>query len=224
MTRSKTFRIAVLISGNGSNLQAIIDAFREHKHNIEISVVISNRNDAFGLERARHAGITTECINHRNFMDRDNFDCQLQRSIESYQPDLVVLAGFMRILTPEFVRHFAGKMINIHPSLLPEFRGLHTHQRAIDAKKKEHGVSIHYVTENLDGGPIILQARVPITVNDTVDTLSARVQEKEHKIYPLVIQWIAEGRLSLLHNKVFLDENELTQPLDYESIRHKAPT
>jgi phosphoribosylglycinamide formyltransferase-1 len=188
----KKISIVVLISGRGSNLKAIIDAANPL---INISAVISNRPDAAGLIYAQQAGITTEVLDHKNFATRIEFDTALQQCIDKYQPQLVVLAGFMRILSSEFVKHYKGRLINIHPSLLPKFKGLNTHKRAIEAGEKEHGATVHFVTEDLDAGPIILQARVPILEDDTEESLAARVLQEEHKIYPQAIQLFAEGKL-----------------------------
>jgi len=202
-------RIVVLISGNGSNLQALIDSCRNAPFNAEIACVISNKADAFGLERARNAGIETLAIDHRQYPGREAFDADLMRAIDSYRPDLVVLAGFMRILTAEFVTHYRGRLINIHPSLLPKYTGLHTHRRALEAGDDEHGATVHFVTEQLDGGPAILQARITIKPGDTEQSLAARLLLQEHAIYPLVVQWFVEGRLQLDDNRVLLDGNVL---------------
>lgn len=209
--------VVVLISGGGTNLQAIIDAAQQGLP-IEIRAVISNRPDAYGLERARRAGIPTEVLDHRDFPDRESFDRALARRIDSYQPELVLLAGFMRILTPEFVHHYAGRMFNIHPSLLPRHQGLDTHQRALEAGDTEHGASIHFVTEELDGGPVILQARVPVKGGDTPDVLAARVLEQEHRIYPLAVKWFAEGRLALEGDQVLFDGRPLHEPLRLDEL------
>ncbi|MCP4043002.1 MAG: phosphoribosylglycinamide formyltransferase, partial [Gammaproteobacteria bacterium] len=192
--------IVVLISGRGSNLQAIIDSSLEGGP-IEIRAVISNQPDAFGLERARRAGIPTAALQHTDFPSREAFDQALRGLIDGYSPDLVVLAGFMRILTPGFVNHYLGRMINIHPALLPAFPGLHTHRRALEAGVREHGVSVHFVTEEVDGGPVITQAKVPILPGDTEELLAARVLEQEHRIYPEAIRWFAEGRLEFNGNQ-----------------------
>lgn len=197
--------LVVLISGSGSNLQAIIDAIASRQLNARICAVISNKADAYGLQRAHAANIPCIVIEHQHFDGREAFDKKLQASIEHYQPELLVLAGFMRILTDDFVRHFAGKMINIHPSLLPRYRGLHTHRRAIEAGDTEHGLSIHYVTTELDGGPVITQVKVPVLADDTEDTLAARVLVQEHRAFPMVIQWIADKRLKLVGDQVMLD-------------------
>lgn len=205
--------IVVLISGNGSNLQAIIDAVHRGELPAEIRAVISNRPEAFGLERARRAGIPTQVIDHRRFADRESFDAALQSAIDGYHPALVVLAGFMRILTPAFVRHYLGRMLNVHPSLLPAFRGLDTHRRALAAGAAEHGLSIHFVTDELDGGPVIIQQKVPILAGDDVDALAARVRDAEHRLYPRVIRWFAEGRLRLHDHQPMFDGAALTAPL-----------
>ncbi len=186
--------IVVLISGSGSNLQSIIDAATGDLP-VDIRAVISNRPDAYGLTRASEAGINTAVLEHSNFADRESYDQALQELIDSYSPELVVLAGFMRILSDDFVRHYEGRMLNIHPSLLPKYRGLHTHARALEAGDKVAGCTVHYVTAELDAGPIILQARVPVLDNDTPETLAARVLEQEHKIYPQAIRQFAEQKL-----------------------------
>lgn len=208
MTTAKP-RLCVLISGNGSNLQAMIDSIEAGQLQAEIVAVISNRPGVFGLERAVKAGIPAHCLDHKDFSDRNEFDAKLQSLIDSFSPDGVVLAGFMRILTPEFVEHFSGKLLNIHPSLLPKYKGLHTHQRAIDNGDKEHGVSVHFVTPELDGGPVIIQSRVPVFEDDTADELAERVQEQERRIYPLVLKWFVAGRLTMKDNKAVLDDKIL---------------
>ncbi len=202
---SRPLPIVVLLSGSGSNLQAIIDRIAEGKLNAEIMAVISNKADAYGLERARKAGIPTELIEHSQFDNRESFDAQLIKTIDKYQPELIVLAGFMRILTNQFVDHYYGRMINIHPSLLPRHRGLHTHRRVLEAGDSEHGLSIHFVSSELDGGPVILQTRVPVLADDNEETLALRVLTREHQSYPEVIQWIAENRLQLSGDQVLLD-------------------
>ncbi len=204
--------IVVLISGSGSNLQAIIDAIRAGTLNAEIRAVISNRNDVMGLERARNAGIETLVLDHKNFSDRESFDQALQQTIDRYQPQLVILAGFMRILTDDFVDHYTGRMLNIHPSLLPDFRGLNTHQRALDAGREQHGVTVHFVTNELDSGPLVIQAVININPDDSAESLQQRIHEQEHIIYPMAIQWFAEGRLSCRDNKVYLDNQLLKHP------------
>ncbi len=204
-------KLCVLISGNGSNLQAIIDAIAAGRLNAVVSGVISNRPNAYGLERAADAGIEAICLDHTDFDDRASYDAALRAQIEAFGADCVVLAGFMRILTPEFVDAFAGKLVNIHPSLLPKYKGLHTHQRAIDNGDEEHGVSVHFVTPELDGGPVIIQCRVPVFEDDVASDLAERVQEQERRIYPLVLGWFSAGRLSMRDNKAILDEQELPE-------------
>jgi phosphoribosylglycinamide formyltransferase-1 len=207
--------IVVLISGSGSNLQAIIDEVAAGRVNARIAAVVSNKAQAYGLVRAEQAGLSTEVIDHTAFESREAFDQMLASVIDIYQPDLVVLAGFMRILTADFVEHYQGKMINIHPSLLPKYRGINTHQRAIEAGDREHGLSIHFVTPELDGGPVILQAYVDVLSDDTVDSLAARVLEHEHVVYPRVIDWYATKRLYLDGNKVIFDGDELIDPIEH---------
>lgn len=186
--------IVVLISGSGSNLQSIIDASNRDLP-VEIKAVISNKADAYGLTRASEAGIPTEVLDHKQYPDRESYDAALRQLIDGYQPRLLVLAGFMRILSDGFVRHYEGRMINIHPSLLPKYRGLNTHARAIEAGDEEAGCTVHFVTPELDAGPPILQAKVPVHPEDTPDTLAARVLEQEHRIYPEAIRLIAEGKI-----------------------------
>ncbi|WP_334029562.1 phosphoribosylglycinamide formyltransferase [Alteromonas sp. P256] len=208
---STVTKLCVLISGNGSNLQAIIDAIAAGRLDAVVSGVISNRPNAYGLERAADAGIEAICLDHTDFDDRASYDAALRAQIEAFGADCVVLAGFMRILTPEFVDAFAGKLVNIHPSLLPKYKGLHTHQRAIDNGDEEHGVSVHFVTPELDGGPVIIQCRVPVFEDDVASDLAERVQEQERRIYPLVLGWFSAGRLSMRDNKAILDEQELPE-------------
>ncbi|MCK7583074.1 MAG: phosphoribosylglycinamide formyltransferase [Chromatiales bacterium] len=204
--------VVALISGSGSNLQALIDA-QEQGAPFRIRAVISNEPDAFGLERARRHGIATEVLNHRDYPDRAGFDAALAAAIDGYDPGLVVLAGFMRILTPAFVEHYLGRLLNIHPSLLPKYQGLHTHKRALEAGDTEHGASVHFVTAELDGGPVVLQARVPVLPGDDQGTLAARVLKQEHVIYPTVVRWFAEGRLRLeADGRPCLDGEALDEP------------
>ncbi|MTW21141.1 phosphoribosylglycinamide formyltransferase [Allochromatium palmeri] len=204
--------VVALVSGSGSNLQALIDA-QEQGAPFQIRAVISNEPGAFGLERARRHGLPAEILNHRDYPDRASFDAALSALIDGYDPGLVVLAGFMRILTPAFVEHYPGRMLNIHPSLLPKYQGLHTHQRALDAGEVEHGASVHFVTAELDGGPVILQARVPVLPGDDAGTLAARVLKQEHVIYPTVVRWFAEGRLRLSQDgRPVLDGGVLAEP------------
>ncbi|NRA52558.1 MAG: phosphoribosylglycinamide formyltransferase [Gammaproteobacteria bacterium] len=192
-----TKRIVVLISGNGSNLQAIIDNCNDKHINGEVVAVISNKAAVYGIERAAKANIPCEVLDHKAFVSRNEYDQALMAVIDQFKPDLIILAGFMRILTPELVQHYQGKMLNVHPSLLPKYQGLNTHQRAIDAGDTEHGVSVHFVTEELDGGPVVLQAKVPVFPEDNADDLAQRVHQHEHRIFPLVAQWFCTDRLSM---------------------------
>jgi len=194
---SKTARVVVLISGSGSNLQAIIEQIEKGNLPVEISLVMSNKADAYGLERAANAGIATTVIEHQSFSNRIEFDQALIRAIDTVEPDLVILAGFMRILTEDFVKHYQNRLINIHPSLLPKYPGTNTHQRAIDAGDQWHGASIHFVVTEVDAGPIILQGRIPIKVEDTAQTLQQRIHKIEHQLYPQAVKWFAQKRLSL---------------------------
>lgn len=187
--------IVILISGRGSNMEAIVRACTAEGWDARIAAVISNRADAAGLAFASGRGIATAVVDHRGFTDRDAFDAELARVVESFAPDVIVLAGFMRILTPPFVDRFAGRILNVHPSLLPAFTGLHTHRRAIEAGCKLAGATVHFVTAELDHGPIILQAVVPVLPGDTEATLSARVLSREHVIYPRAVRWVVEGVL-----------------------------
>lgn len=201
--------VVVLISGNGSNLQALID--HSVASNYKISAVISNKSDAFGLNRAQRSGIPTVFIDHRDYQSREQFDQAMMESIDNFNPDLIVLAGFMRILSAEFVKHYRAKVLNIHPSLLPAYPGTNTHQRVLDAGETEHGVSVHFVTEELDAGPVIAQEKIEIAANDTADTLAEKVHAKEHIIYPRVVSWFAAGRLHMDANRAFLDQQRLAE-------------
>ena len=201
----QTCDVVVLLSGTGSNLQALIDSTRTGDSPVRIAAVISNRSDAYGLQRARDAGIETRSLDHKAFDGREAFDRALVELIDAFDPKLVVLAGFMRILSADFVRHYAGRLLNIHPSLLPKYKGMHTHQRAIDAGDREHGCSVHFVTEELDGGPLVVQAVVPVESDDSAQTLAQRVHTQEHRIYPLAVRWFAEGRLILGDQGALLD-------------------
>ena len=207
--RDHPFSIVVLISGKGSNLQAIIDAIDEQGLATRIAAVISNKANAFGLERAQRASIPIEVITATAGTSRDDYDAKLMACIDAYQPDLIVLAGFMRILSDRFVEHYLGRMINIHPSLLPDYKGLDTHRRVLAAGEKHHGATVHYVTPELDSGPIIVQARIPVTEGETEAELVKRVHRLEHQIYPYAVQLIASGRLRLKHQTVMLDGKAL---------------
>ncbi|MEB0107282.1 phosphoribosylglycinamide formyltransferase [Pseudomonas sp. GNP013] len=201
----RTCNVVVLLSGTGSNLQALIDSTRTGDSPVRIAAVISNRSDAYGLQRARDAGIDTRSLDHQAFDGREAFDAALIELIDAFKPQLVVLAGFMRILSADFVRHYAGRLLNIHPSLLPKYKGMHTHQRALDAGDSEHGCSVHFVTEELDGGPLVVQAVVPVESGDSAQSLAQRVHAQEHRIYPLAVRWFAEGRLILGEQGALLD-------------------
>lgn len=198
-------RLAILISGRGSNLQAFIDACARGDLAAHIGLVISNNPGAAGLQRAHEAGVSTRCIDHRDYTSRESFDAALLAQLRACDADLVVLAGFMRILTPVLIEPFLGRLLNIHPSLLPKYPGLHTHQRALDAGDAEAGATVHFVTPELDGGPPVLQARAPVLPGDTAATLAARVAGLEHVIYPMAVRWHCEGRLRLAKNHAMLD-------------------
>ena len=189
--------IVILISGRGSNMEALIAARDAGQLPVNIAAVISNRPDAQGLETAMRAGITAHFIDHKAFSGREAFDAALAECIDGFTPDLVVLAGFMRILSEGFVRHYEGRLMNIHPSLLPSFPGLHTHQRALEEGVRIHGCTVHFVTPTLDHGPVIIQAAVPVLDSDTEATLAARVLRQEHQVYPQAVRWFAEDRLRL---------------------------
>jgi phosphoribosylglycinamide formyltransferase-1 len=202
--------IVVLISGSGSNLQAILDATANDQH-CRVVGVLSNKESAFGIERAKKAGIETAVIDHTRFESRLAFDRALIDKIDAWQADLVVLAGFMRILTDEFVQHFNGRLLNIHPSLLPKYKGTNTHQRALDAGDNEHGCTVHFVSEELDGGAAIIQAATRIEQGDTVDSLINKVHKLEHEIYPIAVSWFASERITLENNRVYLDGSPLAE-------------
>lgn len=189
-------KIAVLISGSGSNLQAIIDRIGGGDLQAQIVGVLSNKADAYGLVRARDKHIPTALISHKDFADREAFDAAMVQAIDAWTPDVVVLAGFMRILTPQFVQHYEGRLLNIHPSLLPKYKGLHTHRRALEAGDAEHGCSVHFVTPELDGGPVLAQAVVPVLPGDSEESLTERVHKCEHRLYPQVLVWMANGELA----------------------------
>ena len=200
-------RGVVLISGSGSNLQAIID--QATNIDLDVSCVISNNADAYGLTRADKAGIPCHVVDHTQFDSREAFDQAVSKTIDQYNPDIVILAGFMRIFTEAFAQQYCGKMLNIHPSLLPKFQGLNTHQRVIDASESEHGVSIHFVTAELDGGPVIAQSRVSVLPSDSAKSLAERVLIEEHKLFPKVIHWFTQGRLKLENGHAVLDGKPL---------------
>ena len=201
--------VVVLISGNGSNLQALMDF--SSAGNYRISGVISNKADAYGLQRAAQSNIPTTLVDHTEYASRDLFDQALIQAIDKYEPGLIVLAGFMRILGADFVKRYQGKILNIHPSLLPDYPGTNTHQRVLDAGEKLHGVSVHFVTEELDGGPVIAQETITIESVDDAETLAQKIHEKEHVLYPSVVSLFADGRLRLDGNNAFLDEQLLPE-------------
>lgn len=206
-------KTAILISGSGTNLQAFIDRVAGGVLDLELSVVLSNRPDAYGLVRARDAGIPTACIEHGQFSGRDTFDRAVAARLDEWRPDLLVLAGFMRILSAGFVEHYAGKILNIHPALLPAYPGLNTHQRVLDAGDEWHGSTVHFVTERLDGGPRILQGRLPIDASESAEQLAARVQTIEHQIYPEAAGWVGEGRVELRDGKTWIDGAVALEPV-----------
>ena len=205
--------VVVLISGRGSNLRALVTEAQAGRLPIEIRAVVSDRADAAGLEWARRMGVHCVALSPREFPDRERYDQALGALVATFEPGLVVLAGFMRILGPAFVDRFVGRMVNIHPSLLPRHRGLHTHRRVLEAGEREHGASVHFVTRELDGGPVVLQARVPVRDGDDEVTLAARVLGQEHRIYPAAIGWFAAGRLRYDDGAAWLDGHRLDAPV-----------
>lgn len=209
MNDSPPAKLAILVSGRGSNMQVFIEACERGDLNASIILVMSNNPGAPGLSRAADAGIATTCIDHRDYDSREAFDAAMVSELKRHDPDLVILAGFMRILTPVFIEPFAGKLLNIHPSLLPKYRGLHTHQRALDAGDAEAGVTVHFVTAELDGGPPIIQARVPVEDGDTAESLAAKVIVQEHVIYPIAARWLLQGRLRLSERGAILDGHSI---------------
>lgn len=209
--------LVVLISGGGSNLQAIIDAIKTQQLNAEIKAVISNQASAYGLERARKEKIPTHIIDHRQFLSREAFDQAMIQIIDPLSPDLLILAGFMRILSSPFIQHYHQRLINIHPSLLPKYKGLNTHQQALDNHDQFHGASVHYVTDELDSGPVVIQAEVAIVTGDTAETLADRILKEEHKIFPLAIKLHCEGRISFKNDELQFDNKPLAEPLQWKN-------
>ncbi len=209
--------LVVLISGSGSNLQAIINAIENKQIHARLCAVISNRADAYGLQRARDTGITTYVIDHKCYNSRESFDLALIECIDKCQPKLVILAGFMRILTASFIQHYSDRLLNIHPSLLPKFKGLDTHKRALENAETKHGASVHIVSNELDSGSVVLQAEVPVKSGDTKETLAARVLEQEHEIYPFAISLIIDGKVKIKNNALIYNHKPLTQPLLWQS-------
>lgn len=206
-------KTAILISGSGTNLQAFIDAVEDGDLDLELTVVFSNNPDAYGLERAEQAGIPTACIQHSDFPDRESFDHAVIAELDRFEPDLLILAGFMRILSPAFVAHYAGKILNIHPALLPLYPGLNTHQRVLDAGDQWHGSTVHFVTEELDGGPRILQGRLAIVPGETADELATRVQAVEHQIYPEAAGWVGSGKVTFRNGQAWVDGELAEKPV-----------
>lgn len=198
-------RLVVLLSGSGSNLQALIKGVTDGVINAEIVAVVSNKPEAYGLVRADNANIPSITVDHKEFDDRASFEQKLSQVIDQFSPDLIVLAGFMRILNSEFVQPYEGKMLNIHPSLLPKYKGLHTHRRALENGDKEHGVSVHFVTSELDGGPVVAQRTVKVEDSDNEQTLQKKVQQQEHQLYPEVVAWFCDERLQYRDGQAFLD-------------------
>jgi phosphoribosylglycinamide formyltransferase 1 len=214
--------IVILISGRGSNMRALIERSQANDAAYSVSCVISDRPEVGGLELARRMGIETRALPATKGMERTAYDDLLAAAIEQHSPSLIVLAGFMRILSAQFVDRFAGKILNIHPSLLPKYTGLHTHQRAIDAHETEHGVTVHFVSEQLDGGPRVLQARVPVLPGDTEAALSQRVLAQEHVIYPLAVDWFCQGRLRWAAGQAWLDGKVLEQPIQLADLERET--
>jgi phosphoribosylglycinamide formyltransferase-1 len=208
-------RVAVLISGEGSNLQALLDAARGGRLGAEIALVVSNRSAARGLQRAEAAGVPTRHLGGKG-VSREDYDAALAALLDEYSPDLLVLAGFMRIFSPGFVARFAGRMLNIHPSLLPSYPGLDTHRRVLAARERWHGATVHFVTEDLDAGPAVLQYRIPVRDGDTPESLATRVHVGEHVILPRAVEWFARGRLRLENGSVMLDGQRLSRPIIME--------
>lgn len=210
---SKPCKTAILISGSGSNLQSFIDCAAAGEIDLDLTVVFSNKADAFGLVRAEKAGIATVCIKHGDFADREEFDRAVAAKLDAWQPELIILAGFMRILSPWFVDHFNGRILNIHPALLPAYPGLNTHQRVLDAGDAWHGSTVHFVTDELDGGPRVLQGKLSVDPNESADELCTRVQTVEHQIYPRAAHWFGQGRLELKDGAAWLDGEWLEEPV-----------
>jgi len=214
MTTPAIKKVVVLISGSGTNLQAIIDKLHHSKLNdntVEIVTVISNKSDAYGLQRAAEANIDSQVVLKTTEMSRDQYSELLGQEIEKHQPDLILMAGFMCILSASLVNRYQGKILNIHPSLLPKYQGINTHQKAIDAGDKEHGATVHFVTPELDSGPTVLQGKVPVFAEDSAEELSERVLTQEHMIYPLAAKWFLSDRLKMVNDQAFLDNNQLTE-------------
>jgi phosphoribosylglycinamide formyltransferase 1 len=215
--------IVILVSGRGSNMRALIEDSRAPDAAYSVSEVISDQADAAGLESARSLGIPARAIAYVRGTDRSEYDTLLADAIEERSPTLLVLAGFMRILSAPFVERFAGRILNIHPSLLPKYPGLHTHRRALEAHDAEHGATVHFVTEQLDGGPPVIQVRVPVVPGDTESSLGKRVMVQEHRIYPLAVRWFCEGRLHCEAGRAWLDGRPLSEPIQLSAIEEALP-
>lgn len=212
----KKLSIVVLISGNGSNLQSIIDAVEAGEINGQITAVISNKPDAYGLQRAKNHNIDQQVINHKDFVCREDFDQALSKNLTRLNPDIIVLAGFMRVLGSALIQAFDRKILNIHPSILPSYKGLNTFQRAIDNEEKEHGVSIHIVTPELDDGPVIVRGRYPILAGETVSDLQSKGHQLEHKMYPGILKWLGQGDLQINADTIMFQDKLLERPIDFE--------
>lgn len=210
---SKSCNTAILISGSGTNLQSFIDDVASGELELSLSIVFTNRANAYGLTRARDAGIATACIEHRDYADRQSFDRAVAQMLDKAEPELLLLAGYMRILSPWFVNHYAGRILNIHPALLPAFPGLDTHQRVLDSGDTWHGSTVHFVTDDLDAGPRILQGRLTVDTDESADELATRVQAIEHQIYPQAANWFANGRLAYHDDDAWLDGEHLDEPI-----------
>lgn len=208
--RNNSCSIAILVSGVGSNFQSILDHIQQGHINANIACIISNNPDAYSLVRAKQADIPIHVIERKNYTSRETFGQELIRILEAYSIRLIVLAGFMHVLSNTFIQAYPGRILNIHPSLLPKFPGLHTHQRALKADETEHGCSVHFVTANLDQGPLIIQAKVPVKTTDNAERLAARVLEKEHIIYPLAVKWFSQNKLSCSNNAIYFDNEPLS--------------
>lgn len=208
-------RLAVLASGNGSNLQALIDAWQQGKIQGEFVGVISNVPGAYALERAKRAGIRQQLIDHRLYENREKFEMAITQTLQSWQADVIILAGFMRVLTAGFVNRFSGQLINIHPSLLPAYKGLNTHQRVLNTGDRYHGCTVHFVTPELDSGAAIAQSILTVSHHDTAVSLSSKVHVLEHELYPRIVSWIAAGRVALLGNQAYLDGQALPEPVRF---------
>ena len=211
--RLSIFKLAILVSGSGTNLQSFIDQAADGRLDVDIATVFANRPDAHGLTRAKDAGIETRCIQHGDYEDRESFDRAIANALDPFAPDLIILAGFMRILSPWFVSHYEGKVLNIHPALLPLHPGLNTHARVLEAGDIHHGSTVHFVTDELDAGPRILAGRIVIDPTDSVDELKARIQAVEHQIYPQAAQLFAQGRVTFDNGDAYLDGKLLKDPI-----------